>query len=104
MHDVGSMRRRERAGDLNGVIDRPVDGHRTIVRDAAQGHSFDQLHHDEVALVRRVDIVDGDDVGVVQRGSGPCFLSEAAPAFRTLRAGVQHLDRHFAAKALIVGS
>jgi len=50
-----------------------------------------------------VDVVDGDDVAVVQRGGGSRFLGEAAPAVGAFRTGMQHLDRDFAPQPRIIG-
>ena len=38
------------------------------------------LHHDEVAAVGRLDLVNGDDVGMVERGGGLRFLHEPPAA------------------------
>ena len=39
-----------------------------------------KLHHDEVAAVGRLDLVNGDDVRMVERGCGLRFLHEAPTA------------------------
>ena len=44
--------------------------------------SFEELHRDEGLPVILIDVVDGADVGMVQRGGGPSFAPEA---FQRLR-------------------
>ena len=45
-----------------------------------QGLAGDELHHDEVDAVDRLDLVNRDDVRMVERGSGARLLNEAPPA------------------------
>src|SRR5262245_65238248 len=68
----------------------------------AERHAIDKLHHDEVAIVRRVDVVDGDDVRVVQRRRRTRFLGEAALSLRARGTGLQDFDRDLAPKAFVL--
>ena len=38
------------------------------------------LHHDEIVAVRRLDLVNRDDVRVIERRGGVCFLDKPAAA------------------------
>src|SRR5262245_18804959 len=68
----------------------------------AERHAIDKLHHDEVAVVCGVDVVDGDDVRVVQRRRRARFLGEAALSLRASWTGLQDFDRDFAPKAFVL--
>src|SRR5262245_48472403 len=68
----------------------------------AERHAVDQLHHDEVAVVCAVDVVNGDDVRVVQRRSRARFLGETAFSFRAGRTRLQDFNRDFATEAFIL--
>jgi hypothetical protein len=103
MDDIRGMRRGERPDDLHRVIDRAIDRHRHIVRQTAQRHAIDEFHHNEIAVVDGIDIVDRDDVRVVQGRGGSRFLGEAPLALGTLRAGVQDLDRDLPTQTVVVG-
>jgi hypothetical protein len=98
-------------GGGEGVRDRDRDAQRfaqahPALRDqAVEGLPGHELHHDEVDAVRRLDLVDRDDVGMVERGGGLCLLDEAGTAGRVghpLRG--QDLDRHLAAEARIASA
>ena len=67
-----------------------------------EGLALDVLHHDEVHLLLGADVVDGDDVGMVQRAGRFGLRDEAL-----LAAGVgnfvvgQDLDRHRAVQVVV---
>ena len=90
------------AGDLDGVVNRAVDTHRPIGSEPAQRRTVDELHHDEVALVGGVDVVDGDDVAMIQRGGRPGLLREAVRRPGAL-GGLKDFDRHLPAEARVLG-
>ena len=103
MDDVRGVRGGERAGNLHArsrARDRSPAGRRATTR--VSGDAVHQLHDDEVDAAVRVDVVNGDDVGMVEGGGRPRFLGEAALSLVAVRARVQHLHRHLAAQALIV--
>ena len=63
------------------------------------------LHHDEVDVAVRLDLVDRDDVRMVQRGGRLRFLEKAAPAaFVVHPVGRQDLDGDLAAQPRIAGA
>ena len=41
-----------------------------------QGLAFEQFHSDEVLVFMLADLINGADVGVIQRGGGPRFTPE----------------------------
>jgi hypothetical protein len=60
-----------------------------------QGLPRDELHRHEGLATGGVDIVDGRDIGVIQRGSGPGLLNETTPPSRIRQArGVEKLESH----------
>ena len=63
----------------------------------AQRPALDELHGDVDDAVRRADVVDGHDVGMVQGGGGARLRLEAQATIGIGRdRGGQHLDRHLA--------
>ena len=104
MDDARRVGRRQRAGDGDGILQNV--GHRQAATgdqllERLAGH---ELHHHEVGSIRLVDLVDGDDVGVVQRRRGFGLLNEALLAgfvFQLL--GAEDLDADEAVEAQIPG-
>ena len=82
MNDAGGVRRGQRVGDLDRVLqglgERRALGTNGVVERAA----LDVLHGDEVDAGGAVDVVDRDNAGVVEGGGGLGFLDEAAFAIR----------------------
>ncbi len=95
VEDAGAVGLGQRVGDLDGVLQRlgraqALGGYHLVERPA-----LDVLHYDEVHAVVAVDVVEGDDVGVIQRAGGLGLLDEALLASRIGRfAGGQDFDRH----------
>ena len=75
-------------GDLARVVERGLKWQRPFRR-----FPFDQLHHEVVGT----DIVQRADVGVVQRGDGPCLALE--PVAEVL---ARHLDGDIAPDTRVV--
>src|SRR5262249_32168001 len=67
--------------------------------------AFDMLHRDEVDLAIGADVVDGDDVGMHERGRGPCFAEEPL-AVRGLvdLIGADDFERDAAIQARVPGA
>ena len=70
------MRLGERIGDLEGVLNRPVDGKRPFPEMLGKGLSFEVLHHEKVDAVLVSDVVEGADVRMLKRGDGARFALE----------------------------
>ena len=88
----------ERAlGDLGGDVQDLVPREGPAPHALTQGLAIDELGRDEVNGIGLVDLVNGDDVGVIQRGGGFRFLHE--PPHPILIRGdleAQDLQRDFA--------
>ena len=93
MHNAGRVGGPERPGDLHGVLQRLGDRERLLVEEFCQGLALYELHRDEVHAPVGVDVVDGDDARVVQRGGCAGFAREALPPLGVGGgAGRQHLE------------
>jgi hypothetical protein len=93
MHDALRVRCGERAGDLRAVIEGLRDRERHLGQQPIERRAFHELHCDEGDAVRFVDLVDGDDVRVVERGGRARLAHETGVAIGVgRRRGVQHLD------------
>src|SRR3954463_12881743 len=77
MDDALVVRRVERVRYLNSDIEQTVEHHRRARDHAVERGAFELLHADEPLAIRFVDLVDGADVGMVQRRSRPRFPLEA---------------------------
>ena len=111
MNDAGGVGRGDRVGGLGQVLERALQIGAARVDHLPQGFSLDDLHCDEMdrrpAAVRDGlrDLVNGEQVGMVQRRSGARFLDEAGEtvgvAGHRFR---QHLDGDGSPKFRIVGA
>ena len=77
MYDASRMRRRERIGHLDRIVDRLLQPQPISRNQPIQGFAVDEFHGDEIDATSLVDIVDGDDVRMIERGGGAGFLDEA---------------------------
>src|SRR5438874_4579568 len=65
--------------------------------------SLDELHGDERRSFDFVDLKDGDDVRMVERGGGSCFAFETAKVVGSARQGfLKNLDRHVSSELRVV--
>ncbi len=105
MDDAGLVRRGERTGGLDGVLERQRHWHRRLADQRIERAAVHELHRDERHLAGGVDVVDVDDVRVVERGGGLRFLDEAALAVGVrARGGRQDLDGDGAVQARVDGA
>ena len=81
MDDALLVRRGQAAGNLLRVVDGFARGERAIAQAVAKGLAFEQFGDDVGRAVVFADIVDGKNVGMVERGGGAGFLGEALQAF-----------------------
>ena len=104
MHDSFGMGRGERAGHLHAdfqcfVVCRPF-----AVKVFAQGRTFYVLLGDVMERTFVSDLMNGDDVGMIEGGSGPRFLLEATQPLSIFREiGGKELERHLATQKIVVG-
>ena len=95
MDDAARVRRRERAGDLDGIVERRGNRQRPLRQQPIERRAVHQLHRDEGRPRVLADLVDGDDVRMVQRRGGLRLADEAAmPLGVRRRFRRQHLDRN----------
>ena len=67
MDDARRVRRSQRPGHRDGVLQDIRHRHAAVGNQLFERLAGDKLHHHEIDAIRLVDFVDGDDVGVVQR-------------------------------------
>ena len=97
MHNAGGMGRGQRVRDLDGVLQglahpQPFAPDQLVERFPRHVLHGDVLHRLAIHFLG-VDVVDGDDVGVVERGRGLGFLHEALlPVGAGKRVRGQHLE------------
>ena len=93
MHNAGPMRRIKGVRHLDRVSQHQRQRQAALGDQLTESLSVYQFHHHELGFALRDDVVNGDDVGVVQRGCSLRFLQEPPPLFA--RPGVlrgEHLD------------
>ena len=94
----------QRIGHLHRVFQRLRHAQPALGNQIHQRLAADELHHHEFRIAFGNDVVDGDDVGMIQRGSGLRFLNESAPALRFAGVGDrQYLDGDEAFKTQVLG-
>src|SRR5271169_3198692 len=77
MHDSSGMSGVECVGDLDGEREKDLCFQRTSRNAVSQGHAIQKFHSDERLAVLLAKIVDGANIGVVQRGCGLRFALKA---------------------------
>ena len=75
--DPGGVRRLERVGDLDRERQQQIDLERAPGDAMLQRRPVEELHDEERAAVLLADIVDGADVGVIQRRRGARLAAES---------------------------
>ena len=104
VNDPGGVRRFQRVGDLDRERQEPIDLERAPGDPMLQRHPVEELHDEERAAALLADVVDGADVGVVQRRGGPCLAAESGQRLGiTSKVGRQELQRDEALQARILG-
>ena len=95
VNDAGRVRHAQRVRHLRGELEHLWNRELAGPYHLLQGLAGDVLHHHVLRVALRQDVVDGNDIGVIQRGSGLRFLNEAAAAVWIASfAGRQHLHGH----------
>jgi hypothetical protein len=104
MHNARSMRRRQSIRNLHRIL-QCLAGFQTLAPNhVMEGLTLDIFHCDEIHPSGRVDIVDVDDVGMVQRGG--CFrLLHEPPLALGVRdpVGRQDLNRNWSVEMRVSG-
>ena len=104
VQDAARVRGVERVGNLHGQPQQQADLERASVDLARQRAALEQLHRDERAALVLVHLVDGADVGMVQRRGRARLAQEALGRLRIVRAVLrQELQRHAAGQLDVLG-
>ena len=100
------VRRVERLGDLGEELDRSLGGERTVLgNELREVVALDVAHGEEEDTAIFARLVDGDDVGMVERGRDPRLAQEAlAEALVLGELGGDHLERDLAPETLLLGA
>ena len=99
MDDPLLVRRREPARDGDGIVDRLAHRQRPGRQPLPERLPFEQLRDDERRASFGADVVDREDVRMVQRRGGACFLLEAVQRSGSAeKDDGQHLDRDVASE------
>jgi len=104
MHDAGRVGPRKRVSDANRDSEdfRRLESRPDQLMQALADY---ELHHDHVDAIECLDLVNGDDVLVVERGGGARFLNEPTTAdVVSYPIASKDFDRDLTAKACIAGA
>ena len=105
MNDAARVRGVKRPGDLPGVVERLPAGQRTATHGAPQRVALEQFRHGVGHTAVATEIVDGEDVGMRERGDGLRLPLEPGQSIRIDRERFrQHLERHLTPKLCIVSA
>jgi hypothetical protein len=80
MDDPSRVGRRQAPADLHPVLGRRPHGDRPALQPLLQRLPVEQLEHDVGRPALRAHVVDGQDIGVAQRGDGARLLLETVLA------------------------
>ena len=104
VNDAFSVRSVERLRDLNTDIQECIRWESAPFDALLEGFTLEQFHHQKKSSLVFLNLVNGADVGVIQRGSGTCFAAEALQRLRVLVEFFREkFERHTAAKLEIFG-
>ena len=105
MDDAARVSRRQRIGDRYGDPQHLAEAHAVPRNERIEALAAHVLHDDEIVAVRRLDLVDGDDVRVIEGRGGVRFLHKPPPTIVVADAiGRQDLDRDLAVETRIAGA
>ena len=68
--------------NLTRIVNHSALGHCSSAHPLAQRFAFQEFRHDVRRAFMRLDVVDYENVGMIQRPGGACFLLETAQALR----------------------
>ena len=105
MDDALGVGSGESGRDLLRVVDHAADRQGAAPEDRPQLPAFEQLGHDERRTLMGADVVDGQDIGVIQRRGRARFLLESLKA-RLVRGHFtrQDFDRDIPPEPAVVGA
>ena len=104
MHDAFAVRRIERIGNLNRQWQQLFRFHRPAGDQVLQGHAVEELHDHEGSAIFLADVMDGADVGMIERRRRSRLTAEALQRLRDRepRFG-EKLERDKTAQAGVLG-
>src|ERR1700728_5451884 len=82
MDDPFAMGRIQRVSDLDGERENHLRLHRPVGNAMLQRHTVEILHDDERSTFLLINLMDGADVWVIERGRGLGFLLKASECLR----------------------
>ena len=104
MNDALAVRRIQRVGHFGREIEQQFVLHRTPADAMLQRHAVEKLHDHEDAAVFLADVVNGADVGMIQRRSRARLAAKTLQRSRIARHIVrQKLERDKASQARVLG-
>jgi len=94
----------EGIGDFDGERERGIEVHRPALDRVLEGHAVQKLHYDVGLSVLLANVVNGADVGMIQRRGGLRFAPETAQGLRVFGYFVrQKLERNKAIQSRVLG-
>src|SRR5580765_7975470 len=72
------MSPRQSICDLQSTIERLIDWEGPSIQALRQGDTRNEFHHDEIDAIHGVNVMNGDDIGMVQSRRRSGFLNESA--------------------------
>jgi len=104
VHDAFGVGRIQAFGDVDANFEQPFELESATGNQVLESGTFHVLHDDEGAAVVLLNIVDGADVGMIQRGSRAGFALEAFQGLRIFGDVIrQELERHEAPQFGVLG-
>jgi hypothetical protein len=94
----------EGIGNLNRQLQHLVERKRLVGNEMLQGSAVEKLHCNELSPVLLPDVVNGADVGVIQRRSGLGFAAESFESSGVVEHfGRQEFQSHGAMEPCVLG-
>ena len=104
MNDALAVRRVEGIGDFDPDGEELIQFHRTAVDQVLERLAAEAFHHDEGMAFMLADLVNGADVGMIQRGGGAGLAAKTLEGLRVLgRIFGQKLQGNEAAELSVLG-
>ena len=104
MNDARAMRRIKSSSGLHRNVEHLAQRQRLAPQTITQRLALDQLSRDKTRVLKRPDLVDGQDVGVIERRGGLGFLDETTNAVLVgCDLGEQNFQSDLSAKLSIFG-
>ena len=104
VHHSGCVGLHQGIGDLDAIAQGLLLAQLSGLQQSSEGGPAHILHDDEICVALGVDLMDGDDIGMVERGCRHGLALKATPSARSPRpVGGQKFDRHVPAQTGVTG-